>query len=70
MRFARLGTLSISTDRPVRQSGALTAAHRSRSDRARGSAGSLFAAHRFHHTVELIGACVMMAAFLVIALFA
>jgi hypothetical protein len=35
-----------------------------------GSSRTRFAAQRFHHTVELIGACVMMAAFLMLALFA
>ena len=35
----------------------------------RGRTGTRFAANRFHHTVELVGACVMMAAFLVLALF-
>lgn len=70
MRFARLGTLSLSTDRRARPSGALTRAPGGRLGGLRGSSRTRFAARRFHRTVELFGACVMMAAFLMLALFA
>ena len=70
MRFARHGALSLPSDRPLRLPRALAEAHGSRRGWAKDSARARFAAQRFHRTVELVGACVMMAAFLMLALFA
>jgi len=70
MQFARSRSLPSLSHRPLRQPLVLAAAPGTRPQGGRGSGRTRFAAHRFHHTVELIGACVMMAAFLMLALFA
>ena len=70
MQFARSRSLPSLSNHPLRQPLALAAAPRTRPTGLTGSSRTRFAAHRFHRTVELIGACVMMAAFLMLALFA
>ncbi len=63
MRFARSNSITrIRCRRP--RSRTLALAH------AAAAPGARFAEHRYQHAVELVGACVMMAAFLAIALFA
>lgn len=66
MLFAKPRTLPFTISRFAGQPAAVAVAPSAR----KGMAGTHFAAHRAQHMVELIGACVMMAAFLVVALFA
>ena len=74
MRFARQATISTPIHRPMRLTGTVAAARGGRTELAASSVRpgprARFAGIRLHHTVELVGACVMMAAFLILALFA